>query len=432
MWTHDVSAQPKTGEALLQLVIEDIKWSEETYGLSIIAACSDDGGDACKMWRLLLALMPWLIITLCWAHQIHLVIGDYLSLKLPFQDCVPKALKVIKWMNSHSCALGLFRQEQLFMSQKSLALILPVLTQWTAHYLSLQCLLTVEKALKVVWLKYADNMIASSGSKSEDKAKAIAVQAIINDTHFWYHVKKWVILYISRLLESLQMLIFVWRTCNHLEPLAIVANITQESHTRLYHVLTTLANLYCIYSNLSLPEDLEVCYEVLASLKKCWAAADQDPFIAAVILNLLCSSRTFCSTWVERLRPSHLAHWRHSFCLRYSVRALGVWQYGWYVVTRVWEISQVYEVDSGGLQVLHKQWLDWHKNSDLGSEVGIGTVLNSTTRHLIESVALLTKPIGIVTPLVLSIVVVVALRLTSYRSWPQDSIVQETQNRSVS
>ena len=86
MRTHDVSAQPKTGEALLQLVIEDIKWSEETYGLSIIAACSDDGGDARKMRRVLLALMPWLIITLCWAHQIHLVIGDYLSLKLPFQD----------------------------------------------------------------------------------------------------------------------------------------------------------------------------------------------------------------------------------------------------------------------------------------------------------------------------------------------------------
>ena len=33
--------------------------------------------------------------------------------------------------------------------------------------------------------------------------------------------------------------------------------------------------------------------------------------------------------------------------MRYSVRALGEWQYGWYVVTRVWEISQVYEVFRG-------------------------------------------------------------------------------------
>jgi hypothetical protein len=38
--------QPKTGEALLNLIVEDIKWSEETYGLMIIGACSDDGGDA--------------------------------------------------------------------------------------------------------------------------------------------------------------------------------------------------------------------------------------------------------------------------------------------------------------------------------------------------------------------------------------------------
>ena len=42
---------------------------------------------------------------------------------------------------------------------------------------------------------------------------------------------------------------------------------------------------------------------------------------------------------------------------------------------------------AGSLQ----QILDWHKNSDLGSEVGIGTGLNSTTRRLIESVVLLTK-----------------------------------------
>lgn len=97
---------------------------------------------------------------------------------------------VIKWMNNHSHALGLFRQEQLYMSQKFLALILPVLTRWTAHYLSLRQLLTVEKSLRVAWYKHADIMIASSGSKNEDKAKAIAVQDIINDTRFWYHVKK--------------------------------------------------------------------------------------------------------------------------------------------------------------------------------------------------------------------------------------------------
>jgi TRAP-type mannitol/chloroaromatic compound transport system permease small subunit len=91
------------------------------------------------------------------------------------------------------------------------------------------------------------------------------------------------------------MLIFFQRTCNHLEPLAIAANITQESDTQLYHVLTTLANLYCIYSNLSLPEDQEVHYEVLASLEKCWAAADQDPLLLLLFL-IPSSLLTFFST----------------------------------------------------------------------------------------------------------------------------------------
>ena len=46
----------------------------------------------------------------------------------------------------------------------------------------------------------------------------------------------------------------------------------------------------------------------------------------------------------------------------------------------------------------------------------MGTGLNSTMHCRIESMALLTKLIGIVTPLVLSIVVVVAPRLISYSS----------------
>ena len=51
-------------------------------------------------------------------------------------------------------------------------------------------------------------------------------------------------------------------------------------------------------------------------------------------------------------------------------------------------------------------------------------------RRLIESVALLTKSIGIVTPLILSIVVVVAPRLISYKSWSEDHIVHQSVSRS--
>ncbi len=62
-----------------------------------------------------------------------------------------------------------------------------------------------------------------------------------------------------------------------------MANITQASTTRLNHVLTTLGNLYRIYSDARLEDAVRT--KVLASLEKRWAAADQEPFIAAVVLN---------------------------------------------------------------------------------------------------------------------------------------------------
>ena len=95
---------------------------------------------------------------------------------------------------------------------------------------------------------------------------------------------------------------------------------------------------------------------------------------------MLHSSGTFCSTWAGRLQPRRLALWWRSFCFRYSVRAPGLWQYGWYVVTRAWEISQAYEVARGICRFCSTLRLNWYKNSDLRSEVGTGTSLNSTTR----------------------------------------------------
>lgn len=189
MQTHDVSGAAKTGEALLKLVIEDIKWSEETYKLSVIGVCSDDGGDAKKMRRLLLLLMPWLIVILCWAHQINLIVGDFLALKARFLGCVPKAQKVVKWMNSHSRPLGMFRTEQFQTYAKILALIRPVITRWTAHYLSLRRLLDVEKPLRACWLKYGDEFIRCAGPKREEKEKAERIQAIIMDPIFWAEVR---------------------------------------------------------------------------------------------------------------------------------------------------------------------------------------------------------------------------------------------------
>lgn len=77
-----------------------------------------------------------------------------------------------------------------------------------------------------------------------------------------------------------------------LEPLAIAANVTQASHTRLDHVLITLGNLFRIYTN-EITFDEASRNKILSSLETRWAAADQDIFIAGVFLNPYIRGRIF-------------------------------------------------------------------------------------------------------------------------------------------
>jgi hypothetical protein len=190
MRTHDVSAEQKTGEFLLGLVLDDIQFIEMKYGVILIAYCTDDGGDARKMRRLLLIQMPWLIVLLCWAHQMNLVVGDYLKLGVDSMHCVKQAVDVVNWFNNHSHALGLLRVEQEITYNKILALILPVITRWTAHYLSCRCLLDVELAIRACGIRHKETLISCAGNKADAKAKARSVIAITQDDVFWRQLAK--------------------------------------------------------------------------------------------------------------------------------------------------------------------------------------------------------------------------------------------------
>ncbi|KAF9473477.1 hypothetical protein BDN70DRAFT_767378, partial [Pholiota conissans] len=67
--THNITHDPKTGNILFKLILQDIKIMEEVYDIIVIVWCTDNGLYARKMHHLLLAYSPWLIILPCWAHQ---------------------------------------------------------------------------------------------------------------------------------------------------------------------------------------------------------------------------------------------------------------------------------------------------------------------------------------------------------------------------
>ncbi|KAF8960763.1 ribonuclease H-like domain-containing protein, partial [Flammula alnicola] len=289
--THDVTGDPKTGDHLLKLVLEDIHLIETKYDMKIIAWCTDDGPDGKKMRRLLQNLYPWLmmlgncteplIAILCWAHQINLVVGDTFAIRRSITEDVNRALDVVKWFNNHGTALELLHQEQLLTFAYAWALILPVITRWTAHYLALTRILKLKRPLQLCWTRNETKLVVCAGTKEELQEKAREIHATVKDEAFWYRIDR-----IQKILE----------------PLAIAANVSQASHTRLDHVLLTLGNLVRIYSeNTEFDEDMRT--GIIKSLEKRWKKADQDIFIVAVFLNPFIRSDLFKRT---ALRESEL------------------------------------------------------------------------------------------------------------------------------
>ena len=71
----------------------------------------------------------------------------------------------------------------------------------------------------------------------------------------------------------------------HLQPLAIVTNVTQAAFCHLDTVLLTFGSLVMQYQRITDEPDHIASTSIIARLEKRWMAADQDIFIATVIVN---------------------------------------------------------------------------------------------------------------------------------------------------
>jgi hypothetical protein len=179
-----MSGKPKTGNQLLEIVESDIQYIYDKFGVVVIAWCTDDGPDGKKMRRLLGVKYRWLITLLCWAHQMNLVVGDFLNLKADFRRIITLALDVVKWFNNHGQALDKLRIEQIITYDgKSWSLILPI-TRWTAHYLSLTRLLKVEAALTTCCSRHKPLLLGLGKNETE----AAEVLHTVADARFWAEV----------------------------------------------------------------------------------------------------------------------------------------------------------------------------------------------------------------------------------------------------
>ncbi|KAI0776273.1 hypothetical protein BD413DRAFT_470158 [Trametes elegans] len=206
--------------------------------------------------------------------QVDLVVRNYFGCKAPLFECTKQADELIKLLRSRPYLLGILRDIQEGMPGfhgTAKIVIRGVATRWTSHYLAYRRLLELQGALHIL---ANDPRIYLSGNE-ESHAKIRSMITIIQNGLFWHSLTRYAV--VKR----------------HLEPLAIAANTTQSNTCRLDQVVITFGRLFQSFSQLDSSDEEIIKIAVLRSLQMRWDKADQDVFLAAVILNPFLKCRPF-------------------------------------------------------------------------------------------------------------------------------------------
>jgi len=204
--THDMTKEPKTGDRMFVLMKADKKLMEEKYNLTVAGWCGRRRTGHKKGKRLMAEEFSWMIILVCWAHQINLVVGDLLGVKHELIEVIKTALEIITWFNGHSAPLAWLQHEQEITYNTSWIIFLPIVTRWLAHYHTCSRLLKIEKALRTCWFRKADEIVLKAGN-AEKQARARAVLDPIGDQSFGRSCvgkSRCILQYLSRQLTSMK------------------------------------------------------------------------------------------------------------------------------------------------------------------------------------------------------------------------------------
>src|SRR5882762_4389190 len=181
--------EPKTGDQMFELMKADKTLMEEKYKITVGGWCAVEGPDTKKGKRLMSEVFCWMIIIVCWAHQMNLVVGDLLGVKHKLIKVIKTALEIITWFNGHSVPLAWLQDEQQLTYNKSWIIFLPIITRWLAHYHTYTRFLKSERAMYACWAQKADEIIMKAGN-TEKQERAQAVLEPIGDVEFWKKLQR--------------------------------------------------------------------------------------------------------------------------------------------------------------------------------------------------------------------------------------------------
>lgn len=119
-----------------------------------------------------------------------MILGDFLKANKDIAAAIDDAMTIANWFISHSFALGVLNEEQALLYTVILALILPVITRWTAHYCSTVRLLRLKKAITITVIKHEEELIACAGTKKDAQDKAQNVISLVRDETLWKKLER--------------------------------------------------------------------------------------------------------------------------------------------------------------------------------------------------------------------------------------------------
>ncbi|KAH7096371.1 ribonuclease H-like domain-containing protein [Auriculariales sp. MPI-PUGE-AT-0066] len=230
--SHDMFSEDKTGDRLWLAMQSDIQLASDTYNVDIVGICTDDGPDGKKMRRLAQAEMVWLVVTLCWAHQCQLIVGDLFKHAPGMRTTLNEALAVIKWFSNHGKAQYLLHMEQRGTT-RPLTLVTPNLTRWSSHGNAIARLVRLKVPLQSTVVNHRVELLGMH-ARADDESGSTAVTEIIcsiESAQFWAS---------AECLEA------------HLKPLVVAQDILQKPNLRLDEVVATLVSwsheYFCLFS----------------------------------------------------------------------------------------------------------------------------------------------------------------------------------------
>lgn len=186
----DTSAERKTADNfLVQIrgVFSDLQseWSARTA-----AFITDNSGESLAARQQISQEIPGLLVFPCYAHQVNLIVGDYLK------KCgasflgrtVELADGLITWLRSKTYVLALIQEIQQNAGKRTLTILRAVITRWIAHYLAYGRLLDIRPDLLALVANDStrlESQLITGKADAKEKARKMIALIVDKDNEFW-------------------------------------------------------------------------------------------------------------------------------------------------------------------------------------------------------------------------------------------------------